>query len=141
MKSRYYKSGSKKISLSNHSVKTTYSLSRLVYSTFNTDFDTNDKTLLIGHKDETLSNCELDNLYVFKRFDKNDKSNMFVKKMLESRKVKCITTNKLFNSIKEAEKFYNIPLNNGNISRCCNGELKSAGTLKDGTKLIWEYVY
>lgn len=53
-------------------------------------------------------------------------------------KVRCITTKKEFNSIKEAKDFYNIP--NAQISFCCQGKRKSAGKLEDGTKLVWEYI-
>ena len=48
----------------------------------------------------------------------------------------CITTGKIFNTIKEASEFYNI--DSGHISACCNGKRKSAGKL-NGNKLIWMY--
>lgn len=53
-----------------------------------------------------------------------------------SQKVICLTTNEIFNSQSEAARFYKIP--QGNISKCIQGERKSAGkhpiTKK---KLIW----
>ena len=52
-----------------------------------------------------------------------------------SKSVICITTNKIFNTIKEAEKYYNCY----GISRCCNNKSKTAGKLKDGTKLTWMF--
>ena len=52
-------------------------------------------------------------------------------------KVICLTTEEIFNSIKEAGRKYNIFANS--ISQCCKGKLKSAGKLPDGTKLIWMY--
>ena len=55
-----------------------------------------------------------------------------------SRKAICITTGKIFNSIKEASNYYNI-LNQSNISRCCRGELKSSGKL-NGEPLKWKYL-
>ena len=55
-----------------------------------------------------------------------------------SRKVICITTGKIFNSMKEASNYYNI-LNLSNISGCCRGELKSASKL-NGERLKWKYL-
>lgn len=52
------------------------------------------------------------------------------------KKVKCINTNEIFNSIKEASLQYNI---NG-ISACCRKVCKSAGIHPvTGEKLIWEF--
>ena len=53
------------------------------------------------------------------------------------KKVYCITTDKVFNSIKEAAKFYNI--NCSNIQRCCSKNRNYCGKLEDGTPLKWEY--
>lgn len=52
------------------------------------------------------------------------------------RKVICITTGQVFNSIREAQNYYNARLN---ISDCCRGKSKSAGKLLDGTRLVWMY--
>ena len=52
-------------------------------------------------------------------------------------KVFCITTNKIFDSIKDAGEFYNC--NKSSITQCCKGKRKSCGKLSDGTKLEWEY--
>ena len=54
-----------------------------------------------------------------------------------ARKVICITTGKIFETIKEANEFYNI--NCSHISDCCKGKRNYCGKLKDGTKLVWEY--
>ena len=53
-----------------------------------------------------------------------------------AKKVICITTGKIFDCIKDAEKHYNI----GNISKCCMGIYKHAGKLSDGTQLQWVYL-
>lgn len=53
------------------------------------------------------------------------------------KKVICLTTNKVFNTIKEGAEFYNC--NRKNIPSCCKGKVKSCGKLKDGTKLEWLY--
>ena len=59
------------------------------------------------------------------------------KKGQNSKKVICITTNKIFDSIKEASDFYNC--NKSDITQCCKGKRKTSGKLSDGTKLKWEY--
>lgn len=53
------------------------------------------------------------------------------------KKVICLTTSEVFDSIREASKKYNV--NNRNISSNCKGKLKSAGKLSDGTPLQWMY--
>ena len=56
-----------------------------------------------------------------------------------SKKIRCITTNKIFNSISEAGRYYNTP--QGNISKVLQGKRKSAGKdPKTGEKLYWELV-
>nr|DAL23982.1 MAG TPA_asm: hypothetical protein [Caudoviricetes sp.] len=55
-----------------------------------------------------------------------------------SRKIICITTGKIFETIKEGAEFYNIKAKS-HISDCCNGKRKSCGELEDGTKLQWMY--
>lgn len=51
------------------------------------------------------------------------------------RKVICITTNEIFNSISDAQKKYKCD----NISACCQGKRNFAGILPDGTRLMWKY--
>lgn len=53
------------------------------------------------------------------------------------KKVKCITTNEIFDSFKDASKKYNV--NPANIGKCCKGERKYCGKLYNGTKLQWIY--
>ncbi len=55
-----------------------------------------------------------------------------IQKIIHKRKVRCITTGKTFNSIKEASKYYNI--DESDIGRCCKGERKTCGKMK------WEYI-
>lgn len=52
-----------------------------------------------------------------------------------SKPVICITTNTRFESISEANRFYNIK----NVDLCCKGKRESAGKLDNGTKLEWMY--
>lgn len=57
---------------------------------------------------------------------------------VHKRRIYCITTNKIFDSFRDAASCYNI-LQQDNIRVCCEGRSKSAGKLKDGTKLKWMY--
>ena len=49
----------------------------------------------------------------------------------------CLTTNKVFNTIKEAAEFYN--LNTSGINQVCKGKMKTSGSLPDGRRLKWKY--
>ena len=53
----------------------------------------------------------------------------------KNKTIYCITTGEKFNSIKEANEYYNA----SNISACCKGKYKSSGKLPDGTPLQWKY--
>lgn len=54
-----------------------------------------------------------------------------------AKKVICITTNKIYATITEACNDTGANINT--IIKVCNGKGKSAGKLKDGTKLVWMY--
>lgn len=54
-----------------------------------------------------------------------------------SKKVKCITTNEVFESVSAAARHFNIA--QGNISKVLKGERQSCGKLADGTKLKWAW--
>ena len=54
-----------------------------------------------------------------------------------SKKVICITTGEIFNSIKKAGNYYNVAKNT--ISFCCKKKYKSAGKL-NGVRLQWKYL-
>lgn len=69
---------------------------------------------------------------------KGEKNPMYGKPSPKRKKVICITTGKIFNSIKDAEKYYNVAYQS--ISCCCKKKLYSAGKLQDGTKLQWKYL-
>lgn len=54
--------------------------------------------------------------------------------------VRCVTTDKKFNSLKEASKYYNMNSSTG-ISECCKGKRKTAGKHPESLEpLEWEYV-
>ena len=55
----------------------------------------------------------------------------------EKKKVKCITTGEIFDSMCAASKATGTYI--ASISHACHGERKHAGKLPDGTKLKWSY--
>ena len=57
-----------------------------------------------------------------------------------ARKVICLTTMKIFNTLDEGADFYNIA-SGTSISACCKNKkrYKSSGKLEDGTPLVWVY--
>lgn len=54
-----------------------------------------------------------------------------------SRKVICLTTNKVFGSTVDGAAFYNV--GRTAISQSCTGRRKTAGKLSNGEKLVWMY--
>jgi len=52
------------------------------------------------------------------------------------KKIICLTTGEVFENRSEVIRKYS---NASHVSKCCNGEEKSAGKLEDGTKLKWMY--
>lgn len=55
----------------------------------------------------------------------------------QSKSVICLTTNKIFDTIISASKFYNVKRDY--IKDYCNNKRKSAGKLEDGTQLVWVF--
>ena len=54
------------------------------------------------------------------------------------KKVICITTGKIYESIREAERQTGIA--QPNITKCCKGIYESAGKDENGNKLVWKYL-
>lgn len=54
------------------------------------------------------------------------------------RKIICVTTNEIFNTITEASIKFNV--DGSGISKCCRGKIKRCGKLSDGTPLIFRYL-
>ena len=69
---------------------------------------------------------------------KGKRDSITLSKNPKARRVRCITTGKEFDCIKEAAEFYGIERRS--ISSCCRGKIKTSGKLNDGTKLKWEYI-
>lgn len=86
--------------------------------------------------DEYLSMNKIELAEYFK--DCNKKKPPKKEVYYNSKQVICITTSKLFNSIKEASVYYNIKTSS-NIMLCCQGKRNYCGRLEDGTKLTWMY--
>ena len=112
----------------------------------------------VNHKDENKENNNVDNLEWCdskyncnygtrtERIISSNKKEGY-KKMLKTREeknigrkqVRCKTTGKIFNSLKEAGEYYNCNLRK-NMSLIKAGKRKTCGKLPDGTKLEWEYL-
>lgn len=102
----------------------------------------------VNHKDENKANNNMENLEWCtneynhnygtrnKRMGNSLKGQRIYDNHPMARGVKCITTGEIFTTIKEAQEKYNTK----HISDCCRGKMKTSGKLKDGTKLIWEYI-
>lgn len=104
----------------------------------------------INHKDTNPSNNHVDNLewctieYNNNYGDRIKKAKESIRKKCNNNehsqaiKVKCITTNEIFVSAREAERKYNI--SHSNILHCCKGKQKYAGKHPiTGEKLVWAY--
>jgi len=74
------------------------------------------------------------------KYNSNDEKIKNVKNnaILNSKKIRCIETDIVYNSMNEASKYIN--RSPKTISACCRGKNKTCGMSDDGTKLHWEYV-
>ena len=90
----------------------------------------------VNHKDEDKTNNNANNLeWCSAKYNVNYGS----RTEKASKKVICVTTGKIFKSIAEASKYYNLKGNH--ISACCKGKLKSCGKHPiTGEKLVWKYL-
>ena len=108
----------------------------------------------INHKDEDPTNNHVDNLewctqkYNVNYGTRNERASKSISKAMKgkyigskspnARKIVCITTGEIFNSMTQAAEKYNIAYQD--ISKCCRKKRKSAGKHQvTGEKLLWEY--
>lgn len=138
MKVTIDKDGCAKVNLSKDGIKTTCSVARITYKAFNPDFDYYNAYSVVFHKDENQTNNYIDNLYVAEKRNAPILAEMTEYSPCTKKQVRCITTNKEFDSIAEASEYYGIEFSS--ISKCCNGKQKSAGQLFNGIKLVWEFI-
>lgn len=76
---------------------------------------------------------------VFEKMNEKDVENFLRRcKNKHHKRVVCLTTNEVFDTIQEAARRYNIKSPVG-ITRCCRGKQEYSGKLCDGTKLKWKY--
>lgn len=107
----------------------------------------------VNHKDEDTYNNRVDNLewctYKYncnygshnKNLSKSLKGKNSGKDNVTSKPVVCVTTGKVFDTITDASKYYNIEKSRSHISAFCNKRknFNYIGKLEDGTKLTWMY--
>lgn len=94
-----------------------------------------------NHKMKTHKHYHLIWLFEYEKMKEIDIKNYLEKTNCNDRfrKVMCLNTGEVFNTIREANKKYNIA--EGKITDNCRKKRKSAGKLPDKTKLQWEYVF
>lgn len=84
---------------------------------------------------------ELKSQKVLEKISNSLKESEKMKKVIENNKITiiCLTTKRIFKSIKDASIFYHIESSRNAISLVCKGERKYAGVL-NGKPLIWRYL-
>lgn len=146
LKTRGY--GYKAVILCKDNVKKPYYVHRLVAIAF---IPNPDNLPCVNHIDEDKNNNHIENLeWCNRKYNTNygTRNKRQSEKMKgkytgnhhpKSRKVKCITTDEVFTTIKEACEKYNVK--QPSITACCRGKLKSAGKHPiTGKKLVWTYI-
>ena len=123
--------GYRRVSLSNNDVKhKKMSVHRLVAETYIPNPHNYPE---VNHKNENKLDNRVDNLEWCSTLDNLNHSRVIEKaSVAKFRKVKCVTTGKIYNSIKEASD--ELGLYHSNIVACCNGRRATCGGLE------WEYV-
>ena len=71
-------------------------------------------------------------------FEERDKKEVKLKDLKKKRKVVCLTTQEVFDSLYQAGKKYGIS-SLTNIKNCCQGKRKTCGKDSEGNKLTWAY--
>ena len=123
--------GYRRVSLSNNDVKhKKMSVHRLVAETYIPNPHNYPE---VNHKNENKLDNSVSNLEWCSTLDNLNHSRIIEKaSFAKFRKVKCVTTGKIYNSIKEASD--ELGLYHSNIVACCNGRRATCGGLE------WEYL-
>lgn len=145
IKERFTVKGYAYVSLYNNGKSSNYFIHRLVALAFlKNEFNFPS----INHLDEDIRNNSADNLeWCTHKYNNNygshNKKLREVNKDYSKVKVVCLTTNKIFNSIKDGAEYYGLLKSRQCITANCKHKRKSAGKLidSDGTssKLVWMY--
>jgi len=101
----------------------------------------NPKNITSCCRDERKSCISIDGSRLqFSYYEENKQYNQLKLDTLhtENKAIICKNTNETFGSIYQASKKYSIDVRR--LSNCCKGRYTYAGSLKNGTKLKWEYV-
>lgn len=91
----------------------------------------------INHRDEDKTNNTITNLewcthFYNVNYGTRTERAKDKQKIVKGKKILCVTTNTIYNSIKEASQILN--MSSSSICHCCKGKNKSCGGLK------WKYV-
>ena len=123
--------GYRRVSLSNNDVKhKKMSVHRLVAETYIPNPHNYPE---VNHKNENKLDNHVSNLEWCSTLDNLNHSHVIEKaSVAKFRTVKCVTTGKIYNSIKEAAE--ELGLYHSNIVACCNGRRATCGGLE------WEYL-
>ena len=133
LKTRKDKKGYTVVTLTKHSKNYVPKVHRLVAIAF---IPNPNNLPQVNHKDEDKSNNNIDNLeWCTNEYNRNygTRNERAIKKMIETkgRKIMCITTGEIFNTIAEASKKYNLP--SSNLINCCKGINRLCGGME------WKY--
>ena len=120
-----------RVSLSNETVKhKRFSVHRLVAEAF---IPNSNDLPQVNHKDENKRNNYVGNLEWSNALDNLNHSRVIDKASIaKERKIKCVTTGKVYNSLKDAAR--ELGVYHSNLVACCNGRRKTCGGM------VWQYV-
>lgn len=143
LKPRVDRYGYLQIGLNKTGKKKKFLVHRLVANTFIPNVDNKPE---VNHKNEIKTDNRVKNLEWMTHYEnmnygtRNKRAAKAISKAHKGKKVICIETNQIFNSLTEACEWCGLKCMTG-ITMCCQGKYKSAGkhpTTKE--KLHWEYV-